>query len=107
VGLRREDGQTISEYALIIAALGLLLIVSMLFLGGKVNDLFHKSASSGQPVMRPPSAVCDPSYAGGCVPPPPPDLDCSDLRAMGLGEVRVVGSDPHGFDPDHDGLACN
>jgi Flp pilus assembly pilin Flp len=106
VGLRREEGQTISEYALIVAALGLLLIVSMLFLGGKVNNLFHKSAP-GQPVMRPPSAVCDANYAGACVPPPPPDLDCGDLRAMGLGEVQVTGSDPHGLDPDHNGIACD
>jgi len=53
------------------------------------------------------SGTCDPDYAGACVPPPPPDLDCSDLRAMGLSlPVRVVGGDPHHLDGDHDGLGC-
>jgi micrococcal nuclease len=54
----------------------------------------------------PPSGKCDPNYAGGCVPPYPPDLDCADIRAMGIAPVRVVGSDPHRLDGDHDGLGC-
>jgi hypothetical protein len=45
---------------------------------------------------------CDPNYAGQCVPPYPPDIDCSDLP----GPVRVVGSDPHNLDRDGDGVAC-
>ena len=50
---------------------------------------------------------CDPNYAGACVPPYPPDLDCPDLRARGLRlPVRVVGSDPHRLDGDRDGLGC-
>jgi endonuclease YncB( thermonuclease family) len=49
---------------------------------------------------------CDPSYAGGCVPPYPPDLDCKDIRERGLAPVRVVGSDPHRLDGDGDGLGC-
>jgi endonuclease YncB( thermonuclease family) len=49
---------------------------------------------------------CDPNYAGGCVPPGPPDLDCADIRALGIAPVRVVGSDPHRLDADHDGLGC-
>jgi micrococcal nuclease len=49
---------------------------------------------------------CDPNYAGGCVPPYPPDVDCRDLRARGIGTVRVVGSDPHHLDGDGDGLGC-
>ncbi len=53
------------------------------------------------------SGSCDPNYAGACVPPYPPDLDCSDLRALGLSfPVRVVGSDPHHLDGDHDGYGC-
>jgi micrococcal nuclease len=41
------------------------------------------------------------------VPPYPPDLDCADLRALGIPlPVRVVGSDPHRLDGDHDGLGC-
>jgi micrococcal nuclease len=49
---------------------------------------------------------CDASYAGACIPPPPPDLDCADIRAMGLAPVRVVGSDPHRLDGDDDGWGC-
>jgi Flp pilus assembly pilin Flp len=102
----REDGQTIPEYALIIAALAVILIISMVFLAGKVGDLFHKSAPAPS-IKRPPTASCDPNYAGACLPPYPPDLDCADLRALGIGQVRVIGSDPHGLDPDHDGIACD
>jgi endonuclease YncB( thermonuclease family) len=62
---------------------------------------------SGPPAKSPPrGGNCDPSYAGACVPPPPPDLDCADIRAMGIAPVRVVGSDPHRLDADHDGLGC-
>jgi endonuclease YncB( thermonuclease family) len=49
---------------------------------------------------------CDPNYSGGCVPPAPPDLDCADIRALGIAPVRVVGSDPHRLDGDGDGLGC-
>ncbi len=44
---------------------------------------------------------CDPNYLP-CIPPPPPDLDCGDLR---IG-VRVIGDDPHGLDRDGDGVGC-
>jgi Flp pilus assembly pilin Flp len=100
-------GQTITEYALILAGLALVLAVSLLFLGSHISEVFHRSAPV-HPAMRPPSETCDPDYSGACIPPPPPDLDCSDLRAMGItGEIRVVGSDPHHLDPDGDGIACN
>jgi len=49
---------------------------------------------------------CDPNYAGGCVPPYPPDVDCAQLRARGIGTVWIVGSDPHHLDGDGDGLGC-
>jgi micrococcal nuclease len=47
--------------------------------------------------------VCDPSYVGVCIPPPPPDLDCGDIPHR---RFRVIGSDPHGFDRDKDGIGC-
>jgi endonuclease YncB( thermonuclease family) len=56
--------------------------------------------------LVPPGSGCDPNYAGACVPPSPPDLDCADIRARGLAPVRVVGSDPHRLDGDGDGLGC-
>ena len=49
---------------------------------------------------------CDASYSGACIPSPPPDLDCKDIRALGAAPVRVVGSDPHRLDGDHDGWGC-
>jgi endonuclease YncB( thermonuclease family) len=67
-----------------------------------------ETGTSGPPTETPPpSGKCDPNYAGGCVPLYPPDLDCADLRALGIAlPVRVVSSDPHRLDGDHDGLAC-
>jgi micrococcal nuclease len=49
---------------------------------------------------------CDPNYAGACVPPYPPDIDCDYLRDRNLAPVRVVGSDPHRLDADGDRLGC-
>ncbi|MBA2274067.1 MAG: thermonuclease family protein [Actinobacteria bacterium] len=46
---------------------------------------------------------CDPNYSGACIPSYPPDIDCPDAGAEGF---RSTGSDPHGFDSDGDGLAC-
>jgi micrococcal nuclease len=66
-----------------------------------------ETGQSGPLTQTPaPSGKYDPNYAGGCVPPPPPDLDCADLERMGIHQVRVVGSDPHRFDGDHDGVGC-
>jgi micrococcal nuclease len=57
--------------------------------------------------LVPAHVTCDASYAGACVPPPPPDLDCRDLRAKSLAlPVRVVGGDPHRLDGDGDGYGC-
>jgi hypothetical protein len=46
---------------------------------------------------------CHPSYPDECIPPPPPDLNCDDVSARNF---EVVGSDPHGFDGDNDGIGC-
>src|SRR5829696_7751274 len=47
--------------------------------------------------------MCDPSYPGLCIPPPPPDLDCDNISARNF---RVLPSDPHRFDDDNDGIGC-
>lgn len=52
---------------------------------------------------EPQAGNCDPNYAGACIPPVPPDLDCGDVSAT---DFASVGSDPHGFDSEGDGLAC-
>jgi hypothetical protein len=50
-----------------------------------------------------PRGGCHPSYPTVCIPPPPPDLDCGDIPYR---RFTVVGSDPHGFDRDNDGIGC-
>lgn len=49
-------------------------------------------------------AGCHPAYPGGCIPPAPPDLDCSGIRRR----VRVdeASGDPHRLDADGDGWGC-
>lgn len=64
----------------------------------------------GTPVATPvtaPSATtgCDPNYAG-CIPLYPPDLNCGDLKTLGLAPVTIIGKDPHKLDGDGDGKAC-
>ncbi|MFN3331908.1 MAG: endonuclease/exonuclease/phosphatase family protein [Caldilinea sp.] len=46
---------------------------------------------------------CHPSYPTVCIPPPPPDLDCPNIQER---RFPVVGSDPHWFDGDGDGIGC-
>jgi hypothetical protein len=46
---------------------------------------------------------CDGSYPSTCIPVYPPDLDCPQVNATNF---TVVGSDPHGFDGDSDGIGC-
>jgi hypothetical protein len=47
---------------------------------------------------------CDPSYPDVCIPCKPPDLNCPDIS---FHNFKVVGSDPHGFDGDNDGIGCD
>ncbi len=49
------------------------------------------------------SKNCHPSYPDVCIPPPPPDLDCSDIPYRNF---RVLPPDPHHFDGDKDGIGC-
>jgi uncharacterized repeat protein (TIGR01451 family) len=51
---------------------------------------------------------CADAYPDQCIPPPPPDLNCADIAPFN--NIRVIDTDanpdPHGFDPDHDGIGC-
>jgi endonuclease YncB( thermonuclease family) len=49
---------------------------------------------------------CDPNYAG-CTPVFPPDVDCSDIKLLGLAPVKVIGKDVHKLDRDGDGIGCD
>jgi endonuclease YncB( thermonuclease family) len=59
-----------------------------------------------EPVPLAGGGRCDPNYTGGCVPRYPPDVDCANVRALGIAPVRVVGSDLHRLDGDDDGWGC-
>jgi endonuclease YncB( thermonuclease family) len=56
------------------------------------------------PTPAPPASNCHSSYSP-CLP-IVDDLDCADIRAMGVAPVRVLGSDPYRLDGDNDGLGC-
>lgn len=102
----KEHGQTTAEYAVIVGFFAILVIAGVILLRGGLANVFERSGNHVA-AFRPPVA-CDASYAGGCVPPHPPDVDCADLEALGIGKVTLTGSDdPHGLDPDGDGIGCN
>jgi hypothetical protein len=59
------------------------------------------------PVFLVPPVVeskCHPSY-DPCLP-IVDDLDCPDVRALGVAPVDVIGPDSYRFDRDNDGLGC-
>jgi hypothetical protein len=60
----------------------------------------HASQASG----RLGAGNCHPSYSP-CLP-IVGDLDCADIRALGVAPVRVLGSDPYRLDGDNDGYGC-
>jgi micrococcal nuclease len=76
---------------------------------GNIHDLFvypTEAPGDSSPhgfVGNTTLAGCDPSYPTVCIPSPPPDLDCSDIYYR---RFSVVGSDPHHFDGDRDGVGC-
>jgi hypothetical protein len=72
--------------------------------------MFALTASATVDAAAAPAAQqrCHPSYPDFCIPPPPPDLDCPDIKGRKPFRVRhdVRNPDPHGFDRDRDGRAC-
>jgi hypothetical protein len=57
----------------------------------------------GPPPTRTPTSHCAAEYPYDCFPPPPPDLDCSDIPQRNF---TVLPPDRHGFDGDNDGIGC-
>ena len=68
----------------------------------RIRSCERGDVGGGTPPPPPPSN-CDPSYPSVCIPPPPPDLDCGDIPYTNF---TVVGSEPHGFDGDGNGVGC-
>lgn len=71
------------------------------------------SISPAAPAVAGPSTPaeqrCHPSYPDFCIPSPPPDLDCGDIasnRKPFRVRHNVANADPHRFDRDRDGRAC-
>jgi endonuclease YncB( thermonuclease family) len=63
-------------------------------------------ASKASTTTTSPNAKCDANYQG-CIPQYPPDLDCTDIKRMGLAPIRVIGTDVHKLDGDGDGIGCD
>jgi pilus assembly protein Flp/PilA len=42
----REDGQTMAEYALILAGIAILVLLAVVFLGGEIENLFEETGNS-------------------------------------------------------------
>lgn len=61
------------------------------------------AAGDSTPSGPAPAGACDPAYPGVCIPPAPPDLDCGDIAHR---RFEVQPPDPHRFDGDSDGIAC-
>ena len=58
-------------------------------------------------VVTTPRTKCAPSYPDVCIPPPPPDLDCADIRYTNFRVLwNVPDPDPHHFDGNRDGIGC-
>lgn len=47
--------------------------------------------------------ACEPTYPDACIPPPPPDLECSDIDER---RFTVLPPDPHNLDGDGNGIGC-
>ncbi len=64
------------------------------------------TSDAAPPPVSPVSAVnagCDPAYPDVCIPSPPPDLECRDIPHS---RFRALPPDPHTFDGNRDGVAC-
>lgn len=82
---------------------------TVLALAAAAALLSSGGASVAAATDEPAQQRCHASYPDFCIAPPPPDLDCPDLPANRKPfRVRhdVANPDPHGFDRDRDGRAC-
>src|SRR3954454_4791263 len=68
-----------------------------------VWDPYGPATTRPEHVGSLPTGRCDASYPTVCIPPPPPDLDCADVRYRNF---KVAGRYSHNFDGDHDGIGC-
>ena len=65
----------------------------------------EQPAAQPQPETKP-AGNCHSSYPDFCIPPPPPDLNCTSPLIAGRKNFTVRQPDPHRFDADRDGVGC-
>ena len=68
-----------------------------------VEEPVYAAPVSEEPV--PVAGECDPSYPDFCIPPGPPDLNCTYVYGLGMSNITVLPPDPHNLD-DGDGVGC-
>jgi endonuclease YncB( thermonuclease family) len=64
------------------------------------TQLTKSPSSSGS------ASICNPNYKG-CIPNSSLDLDCADIKKLGLAIVQVIGKDIYKLDRDGDGIGCD
>ena len=52
------------------------------------------------------TSVCNPNYKG-CIPISSLDLNCADIKRLGLAVVQIIGTDIYKLDRDGDGIGCD
>jgi hypothetical protein len=57
---------------------------------------------------KPQENNCDPAYPDVCIPPTSVrEVNCPELKAQGIRNIRVLSPDPQGLDGnDNDGIGC-
>ena len=58
---------------------------------------------TSSPIPTRDPALCAAEYPTVCIPPPPPDLDCTEISYTNF---IVLQPDRHGFDRDGNGIGC-
>jgi micrococcal nuclease len=70
------------------------------------NNALQTSSTEKPQLTAVNAAGCDSNYAG-CVPVSSVDLNCVDIKRLGLAPIRVIGIDVHKLDRDGDGIGCD
>jgi len=89
------------------AVAAFLVVTALAFFGyvgitSRWDDL--RQAFSSPTGSAPGDADCDRSYPDVCIPADGRDLDCTDAKVPQ--DIKVEGRDPHGLDPDRNGVGC-
>ena len=80
-----------------------LILITVLMAGAVVLI----GGASSSPVSTPAEAQsCSAAYPDFCIPPPPPDLDCTSDVIAGRKNFTALAPDPHELDRDKNGVAC-